>query len=254
MDQHSNFKRKDLIAALIIGEISAWLIVILAESLLPHGASTKTVLGFGSRSLSRTLPIVFPIILAGYLYMAFLFSKRVAVVYQITKFVLVGGLNTLVDWGILALLSRITLNVFSIAPSDLLFGVFSIGITYYVLFKTISFAISVCNSYPWNKFWTFGEKVNERAGKEFLQFFTISLTSLFINVGVAAFIFQTFSYVPLLTETRWEILAAGVGTVVSMTWNFLGYKFIVFTRKPKAQSSAVRTIGRSVLLYKIFSR
>ena len=76
---------------------------------------------------------------------------------QFIKFLLVGVLNTGIDFGVLNLL------------------MFSTGITsgfYYPIFKAISFICGVINSYIWNKRWTF-QKGNKLGKKEFSKFFTI---------------------------------------------------------------------------------
>jgi len=228
-------RKKDIFISLIIGEISAWLIVVLAGSLLSVGTYQKY-----STMIMVVLPIVFPIVCAAALFIAYLISKKIPVVLQIAKFILVGGFNTLVDWGVLALVGSAALLYFRISAKDMLFSVFSVTITYYVLFKAISFIISATNSYPWNKLWTFKRAGEGNAGKEFAQFLTVSTVGLFINVGIAALIFQTFVHISVLTEGQWTILSAAIATVISMTWNFLGYKFIVFDVKKPVQPFPVQ--------------
>lgn len=222
MNGQTNFIKKDLIISLIVGEIAAWLLLILARGLLsPDGYEEF-------RWLLKLLPIIFPIICAVCLYLAFLISKKVAVIYQIAKFVLIGGLNTLLDWGILTLLIFIFRSSFGIDSKDVLIRIFLFTIAFYSLYKAISFILAAANSYFWNKFWTFKRMTTEKMSKEFLQFFIVTLIGFLINVGIASGIFKLVKPIGELNSDQWGIMAAVVATVVSMIWNFLGYKFIVF--------------------------
>ena len=68
-------------------------------------------------------------------------------------------------------------------------------------------------------------------GREFLQFIVITILGFLINVGIASVIFKFVSPVAGLNIDQWAILSAAIATAVSMIWNFLGYKFIVFDTK-----------------------
>ncbi|MBI4836813.1 MAG: GtrA family protein [Candidatus Portnoybacteria bacterium] len=215
----------DTIVALIIGELSAWLLIVIARSL---GITNSAIWG---------LPIVFPLLCLAGLYVAALIAAKVAVIYQIAKFILIGGFNTLVDWGILAFGIFIFYQSFRINANDILITVLSFSIAYYSLFKAISFVLAATNSYFWNKFWTFkrvdiDETAVATSSKEFGQFFLVTFIGFLINVFIAS---GVFGYIPPfdgLNMNQWAIVAAAFATVVSMVWNFLGYKFIVFSEKP----------------------
>ncbi len=58
-------------------------------------------------------------------------GKKIAVIWQIGKFGVIGVLNTLVDWGVLASLTFLFRNYFKIESTDLIFS----GITFYSLYK-----------------------------------------------------------------------------------------------------------------------
>lgn len=213
------FSRADIVVSLVVGELSAWLLIAIAKSL---GIVGLFVWG---------LPIVFPLLCLFGLWIAALIAQKIAVIYQIAKFVLVGGFNTLVDWGILALMIFIFRRYFFIEPQDALVNIFIFGIVYYSLYKAISFIIAATNSYFWNKFWTFKREATEGMGKEFVQFITVTFIGFLINVGIASAIFKYIIPFGNLNIDQWAIVAAVFATVVSMVWNFLGYKFIVFDVK-----------------------
>jgi putative flippase GtrA len=219
-------RKSDVIAVLILGEIAAWLILSVAKGFLKPEFYDKI-----HSLLIIGLPIVFPILCLIFIYISFLIAKKIVIIRQVAKFILVGGLNTLVDWGVLALLIFVFRNSFSISSNDVLLNIFSVTIIFYSLFKGISFILATTNSYIWNKFWTFRRKTKEKLGKEFLQFIVISILGFLINVGVASIIFRFISPFAGLGTDQWAIIAAAIATAVSMIWNFLGYKFIVFDAK-----------------------
>ena len=129
---------------------------------------------------------------------------------QIIKFVIVGALNTLVDLAVLNLLIFLT-GVASGTP--------------FIFFKAVSFLVAVTNSYFWNRRWTF------RSDKQvFIQFFMVSAIGLILNVGTASFLVNMLGPQFGLSAKIWANVGAAGGTLVVMTWNFLGYKFVVFKR------------------------
>ena len=142
--------------------------------------------------------------------------------FQFFKFVLVGFLNTLIDFAILNIL------IFaSGAASGLVF----------VFFKAIGFAGANTNSYLWNKFWTFKTKTLLAEPKdkvmEFSKFFFVSLVGLIINVSAASLIVNLVKPQFGLNPILWANLANALAVVVSLIWNFLGYKLFVFTGQSK---------------------
>ena len=140
---------------------------------------------------------------------------------QAIKFVLVGILNTLVDLGILNLL--ILLSGISTGSG-------------YSAFKGISFTIAVINSYFLNKFWTFKSRGAGGAKKEFTQFFIVSFIGFGINVGVASFVVNAVGPQLGISDKLWANVGAICATFAAMSWNFLGYKFIVFKKNAESGS------------------
>lgn len=137
------------------------------------------------------------------------------IIRQAAKFVTVGILNTFIDLGVLNLLIWMS-------------GMAS-GWTYSA-FKGISFTAAVINSYFLNKFWTFRKRDTAEAKKEFTQFFTVAVFGFGINVGIASLVVNIIGPQFGITETLWANVGAVIATLVGMTWNFLGYKFIVFKK------------------------
>ena len=194
-------KKNDIIVALVIGE----LIALLSFGILKN-------LGLEAKLLYWLWPFFLPVFCLFCLWIASLVGKKLLIAWQAAKFILVGVLNTVVDLGVLNLLM-------------LAFGI-SGGLMYSV-FKGASFIVATTNSFFWNKFWTF-EKKETKSHKEVLQFFTVSLLGFGINVGVASLIVLFIAPQFGLSPQAWANVGAIGAAFCGMTWNFLGYKFIVF--------------------------
>jgi putative flippase GtrA len=139
------------------------------------------------------------------------------IIKQISKFVVVGFINTGIDFAVL---------------NALMFSTKIYSGKWLILFNSISFTAAVINSYFLNKYWTFKSKDSkESKTKEFSQFLIISIIGISINdaivYGLATFTSPLFG----LPKELWTNIAKIFATLASMTWNFIGYKFVVF-KKP----------------------
>lgn len=143
-------------------------------------------------------------------------SPLMKLVRQFSKFIIVGGVNTGIDFLVLNILIYLT-------------GITS-GIELFVL-NSISFSVAVVNSYFMNKRWTFQDKTrSEQEPIKFSQFFAVSIVGIIINGFVLTGI--TTSIAPLfgLSAVLWANIAKLAATGISLVWNFIGYKFFVFKR------------------------
>ncbi|OGD86847.1 hypothetical protein A2164_01430 [Candidatus Curtissbacteria bacterium RBG_13_35_7] len=151
------------------------------------------------------LVVIIGMIIASYI------SKKLAIIWQVAKFALVGVLNTAIDFGIynfLIFISNITQDA---------------GIA---VINMLSFSTSVINSYFWNRKWVFkGAKQGN-----FFIFVTIALIGLTINTtivwGLTTIVDPLFG----MDKKLWANVAKALATSISMIWNFLGYKMIVFKK------------------------
>ena len=194
--------KKDLLNAFVIGLIVAgifWGIVKNTELVIPN---------------IELIVLAFPLLAVTGMFIASVLAKRFAVLLQAARFLLVGGLNTFIDLGILNLL--------------IFFGGTAVGI-WFSVFKGIAFVGAVLNSYFWNRQWTFNTKTKMQ-GKEFLKFLLISLVGFTINVGIASFLVNALGAPGTLSENMWANVSAVVAAFAGMLWNFIGYKFIVFKK------------------------
>jgi len=139
------------------------------------------------------------------------------IIKQISKFVIVGVINTGIDFAVL---------------NALLFSTKIYSGRWLILFNSISFSAAVINSYFLNKYWTFkSQNVEDSKAKQFSQFLIISIIGISINdaivYGLATFTSPLFGF----SAQMWTNVAKLFATAASMVWNFIGYKFIVFKKK-----------------------
>ncbi len=133
---------------------------------------------------------------------------------QFSKFIVIGFMNTAIDFAILNFLMWWT-------------GIYS-GASI-ILLNIISFSIAVFNSYFWNKYWTFRD-LDKIEAKEFSQFILVTLIGLAINSSIVYGITTLISPMFGISPELWANLAKAAATGFSLIWNFIGYKFIVFNR------------------------
>ncbi len=155
-------------------------------------------------------------------------ARKIPLVWQLAKFLVIGVMNTLVDIGVLAL---ITILVSNSLPSEMTwFTLASLVVTYYSLYKAISFVIANINSFFWNKYWTFGSIKSTEPSHQFFQFFLVSLIGFAINVTIASLAFSTVISTGSFTVAQAGLIGAALGSVLGLAWNFVGYKFFVFKK------------------------
>jgi putative flippase GtrA len=175
--------------------------------------------------------IVLPFFLIGTpigLFIANLIGRKIRVIWQIGKFGVIGILNTLVDLGSLALITFLFRAYFHIDSKDSLFMLGASVVTFYSLYKAITFIIANVNSYYWNKYWTFNPNPETKSHAQFIQFFAVSVIGFIINVLVASLVFKVIGAAAGLTTDQIGLLGGAAGSIVGLVWNFIGYKFIVF--------------------------
>lgn len=117
---------------------------------------------------------------------------------RFVKFALVGVLGTAVDFSVLNLL------------------ILGLGMPK-ALANTFSFSAGALNNFSWNRVWTFPESRQRPLGRQFGQFFAVSLGGLAINQAL-------FLSLDRWVFTGWGTLgynlAKAIAVVVVLFWNF----------------------------------
>ncbi|MDP3727608.1 MAG: GtrA family protein [bacterium] len=197
----------DIVASLVIGEVAALLMFAVGRNIgLPSGL----------KSLLPWLPFVFPFFTFAVIAAGSLAGRVRLGFYQLAKFGLVGGLNFLMDLGVL--------NLFLT-----LFGV-TTGL-YAVTSKAIAFLVALTSSFLWNKFWTFRSLSTAHVGQQVIEFFVVSAIGLGINVGTFTVLNNIVGPRGGIDGKTWASVSAAGAAAIGLAWNFFGYKLVVF-RKP----------------------
>jgi len=167
--------------------------------------------------LTAIILMAFFLVFANFaLWVAGIIGKKIPVVFQFAKFSAVGAFNAFLDWGILNLLIAITGLASGFAYSG---------------FKGTSFIIASISSYLWNKHWTFGAKNDSGTDKkEVGKFFGVTIIGFFLNIVLASVIVNVIGPQGGLSPERWANVGALAATLISLIWNFVGYKFWVFKK------------------------
>jgi putative flippase GtrA len=142
-------------------------------------------------------------------------ERLLRVAKQFSVFVIIGGINTAIDFCVLNIEIKIT-------------GITS-GSGLFVL-NTISFLVAVINSYFMNKYWTFQDVVRKQEETKFAQFIAVSLVGSGINSSIVAGITTYIDPVFGVSLILWANIAKLLATGVSLIWNFIGYKLFVFKK------------------------
>lgn len=143
-------------------------------------------------------------------------TQKYPVIGQFIRFVVIGVLNTGIDFGVTNLL---------------MFATATYAGTAVFFFKAISFIVANTNSFFWNRYWTFKVKNKEGEKFQYLQFFVVSGIGLAINASIFYLMTTQVGALFGISAPLWANLSLVVATGVSLIWNFIGYKFLVFKQK-----------------------
>jgi putative flippase GtrA len=130
---------------------------------------------------------------------------------RVIRFGAVGGVNTLIDFGILNLLMWVT-------------GI--TGGSGLVLCNAAAFAAASLNSYFMNKGWTFGDE-SKVSPAQYALFLAFSGGGLAVNSGVL-YLLTALPVAEEFSPILWANGAKAGATAASMVWNFLTYRRYVF--------------------------
>lgn len=198
-------QKKDVLFAFIIGEICAFIFIPIARFLGFSGIVMKLVMFF---------PALLPILAIAGLVLTALLGKKWPSFFQAGKNILVGILNSSIDFAVLNLL------MFFFARAE--------GAPI-LAFKLLSFTSGAINSYFWNKFWTFGEKSEVRSS-QFAKFYSVALGGLLIHTATIFFTVNVVGAQCSIEPAVWANIGNAAAIFLGFFWDFLGYKFLVFKK------------------------
>jgi putative flippase GtrA len=153
---------------------------------------------------------------------------------QIGKFSIVGILNTLIDVAVLN---------FLVLALGFKAKIFIFGFPYLVA-NIISVTLAMINSFILNKYWTFESKRKEKLTSEVFKFLFITIIGMYVVhqlvfnffdsywLWPASQLINLFNFLGLVGLDRFISLnfAKVIAILVSLVWNFIGYRIWVFKK------------------------
>jgi len=195
-------RKKDYILAIIAG-------VVTALFILPVLKNVNLYLSYWI-----ALFFIIPALWVLLIFFSSLLKERYLWLRQFAKFLIIGFLNTGIDFGILNLMS---------AKFGIYAGLKIIGI------NPFSLIFASSNSFLWNKYWTFETKGKPRLN-EIIQFVLVMIIGMVINTAIVILLTSYISPSSFLTKGRILNLAKAIATAISLFWNFTGMKIFVFRK------------------------
>ena len=188
----------DILFALICGRIVAQ---IAHDFLIGYGIE----IGYYKWILYFILPIISLVCL----WLAYLIGKKLLFVFQAAKYILIGVFVTIVDLKLFEWL------IWIINP---------------IASKGISFLISTFIKYWGNKHWTFEKLEKDVIWQEIFKFIIVSVVGLGLDIGSFYYFTKIMGSQFGTPENLWMKLSVIFAALVAATWNFIGYKFLVFKK------------------------
>ena len=158
-------------------------------------------------------------------------SKRERI--RFLKFATVGITGSIVDFGIMNLLSLV------------------VGIPL-VYAQAISFVCAVINNFLWNRYWTYPESRSGNTSKQLVQFFIINVIGILIRTPLVPWLDGQF--MKLLQHMNWNIpfennvisqnLALAVSITIVMLWNYFANRYWTYDIVPNGDPDDEAREGR----------
>lgn len=161
------------------------------------------------------------------------------------KFLIVGAIGFVVDFGVFNLLLN-PLNAI-LQPGTAVFQFFTTlgvspayvatGLTA-VIAGTISFIAAIISNFIWNRFWTYPDSREKPIWSQFLQFFLVSITGIVFRIPIIAFTRIPFTRLvetvlpmldPELITRLGENMALAFSVLVILFWNFFVNRYWTYS-------------------------
>jgi putative flippase GtrA len=141
------------------------------------------------------------------------------------KFMTVGAIGAVVDFGIMNLFSKM----------------FNMPLT---LAGTFSFIFAITSNFLWNRFWTYPDSRSRPFVRQLIMFFIVNMAGLAIRLPILHFleppiqrIFEHLTWkIPLTSGVLGKNLTLAVAVSVVMLWNFFVNRYWTYNDVDKVKS------------------
>jgi len=128
---------------------------------------------------------------------------RRKIIDEFFKFGIVGTLGAIINLGVLYILTEF------------------VGV-YYILSAVFAFIIAVTSNFFLNKIWTFREKVHDKTARKYVQFFSVAVFALGVNLAI---LYSLTEFIGL-----WYMFSELIAKVIVFFINFVGNKIWTFKK------------------------
>lgn len=148
---------------------------------------------------------------------------------RFVKFLIVGTIGFVIDFGVLTILVEFVKLPEIIAEATPFSA--TVGL---IFSNTISFTLAVISNFSFNRYWTYPESRDKRKRVQLPQFTLVSLIGLILNNFILAILHTPFDSVlhqfPFIPESiDGYVPAKIVATIVVLFWNFFVNRFWTYS-------------------------
>lgn len=161
------------------------------------------------------------------------------------KFLVVGAVGFVVDFGVYNLL---------LGPIDTLLRpgtpvdefLISLGLSQAwvegtlpaLIAGSVSFICAILSNFTWNRFWTYPDSRSKPIGRQFLQFFLVSVTGIVLRLPIIALTHLPFTdlaanlfsgMAPEVTQRIGDNLALAMSVLIILFWNFFVNRYWTYS-------------------------
>lgn len=160
------------------------------------------------------------------------------------KFVIVGSIGFIVDFGIFNLMLNPLL--FLLAEGTAVHhALLELGLTAQQIrglvaptAGTISFIAAIVSNFMWNRYWTYPDSRSKSLRRQFAQFTLVSVTAIIIRIPIIALTQRPFIALAGAVFVGWEValverigknLALALSVLIVMFWNFFVNRYWTYS-------------------------
>jgi putative flippase GtrA len=152
--------------------------------------------------------------------MSFIADKQERI--RFLKFSFVGVTGTIVDFGVMNLMSL----------------VFHLPLLWA---QAISFTVAVVNNFMWNRFWTYPDSRSKRAPQQLIQFVLINLVGILVRTPLISWlnnlILHALNNAAIRLPVEYFVISQNAALAVSISiilfWNFFANRYWTYGDVPK---------------------